>query len=99
MPYGKKFHAIGIAAICWAIWKMRNKVCFEDKRIHDPATILCYACALIQYWAGLSSKDDKEQLKAGVETMLRIAIQLLSRKSKMDGYLQNEDGDGNNQGV
>jgi hypothetical protein len=26
MPSGKKFHAIGIAAVCWAIWKTRNNV-------------------------------------------------------------------------
>lgn len=26
LPFGQKFHAIGIAAICWAIWKARNKM-------------------------------------------------------------------------
>jgi hypothetical protein len=24
LPGGKQFHAVGIAAICWAIWKTRN---------------------------------------------------------------------------
>lgn len=76
---------------------MRNKVCFEGKRIHDPASILCYACALIQYLAGLYPEGDKEDLKAGAETMLRIAIQLLSKKRKVDSCLQIEDGDGDNQ--
>jgi hypothetical protein len=28
---GKKFHAVGTAAICWTIWKTRNSVCFEGK--------------------------------------------------------------------
>jgi hypothetical protein len=31
LPFGKQFHTMGIAAICWAIWKTRNKVCFEEK--------------------------------------------------------------------
>jgi hypothetical protein len=29
----KKFHAIGIAAICWTIWKTHNKLIFEDKYV------------------------------------------------------------------
>jgi hypothetical protein len=32
IPNGKQFHAMGIAAVCWAIWKMRNKICFERKK-------------------------------------------------------------------
>jgi hypothetical protein len=35
----------GIAAVCWAIWKTRNKACFENKMIKHPAEVLCYACA------------------------------------------------------
>lgn len=41
MPFGEKFHAIGIAAIYWAIWKTRNGVCFEGKVITSPITIIC----------------------------------------------------------
>lgn len=36
IPHGKKFHVVGIAAVCWAIWKMRNKICFDGKRLHNP---------------------------------------------------------------
>lgn len=36
LPSGKKFHTFGIAAICWAIWKSRNRACFEKKYIQDP---------------------------------------------------------------
>jgi hypothetical protein len=28
LPFDEKNYAIGIAAICWAIWKTRNSVCF-----------------------------------------------------------------------
>jgi hypothetical protein len=41
LPFGEKFHAIGIAAIYWAIWKTRNGVCFEGKVITSPITIIC----------------------------------------------------------
>jgi hypothetical protein len=33
LPKANQFHAVGIAAICWAIWKMRNKICFEGQKI------------------------------------------------------------------
>lgn len=49
LPFGTKFRTLGIAAVCWAIWKTRNKTCFEGKALHDPASIVCYACALMSY--------------------------------------------------
>ena len=49
LPFGKQFHTVGIAAVCWAIWKTRNKACFNGKILRNPASIICYACALIGY--------------------------------------------------
>lgn len=46
LPGGKQFHTIGTAAICWAIWKARNGVCFEKKKMLDPISIMCHVCAL-----------------------------------------------------
>jgi len=31
LPNKKGSHMIGLASICWAIWKSRNKCCFEKK--------------------------------------------------------------------
>jgi len=92
LPAGKQFHAIGIAAICWAIWKTRNKACFEGKLLNDPVSIICYACALMGYWAGLFAESDKEALIAGVTTMLEIATKLLNKKRKVGGRLLLKDG-------
>ena len=33
MPSHKKFHMIGLAAICWAIWLTRNAISFERKNV------------------------------------------------------------------
>lgn len=90
---GGKFHTFGIAAICWAIWKTRNKMCFEGKALKDPVFIVCYVCALMSYWVGLYSEDDKDVLTAGVNTMMKIALKLLSKKRKTvedNGDNQNE---------
>ena len=79
---GKKFHTIGIAAVCWSIWKTRNKCCFEDKIIKNPISVVCYACALMCSWAGLYSAEDEEMLLAGVNTMMQIARKLLNKRSE-----------------
>lgn len=31
MPRVVKFHMVGLAGICWAIWRARNNICFEQK--------------------------------------------------------------------
>jgi hypothetical protein len=48
----------GIGAICWAIWKIRNKACFEKKLIKSPLELICYATVFMKYWAGLNSTSD-----------------------------------------
>jgi len=81
LPNGQKFHTLGIAAICWAIWRIRNDVCFEGRKITNPISIVCLACSLMCYWAGLFLEVDKEALVRGVNLMMEIAVKLLNKKS------------------
>jgi hypothetical protein len=92
IPYGQKYHPWGIAAICWAIWKNRNKACFENKIIQNPLEVICHACALMNFWTGLFTNIDKEQLEEGVATMLRVAKQLLSVQQKEQPGRPDADG-------
>jgi len=78
LPFGKKFHPWGIGAICWAIWKCRNKASFEKKLITSSVEIICHACALMIYWAGLYSEMDQEQLVEGANLMLKVAKEILA---------------------
>jgi hypothetical protein len=34
LPQVPKFHTVGLAAVCWAIWRIRNNVCFEKKELN-----------------------------------------------------------------
>lgn len=98
LPLGKKFHVCGAAAICWAIWKARNKVCFDKIMIKNPLDIVYHACALIKYWAGLFVEADKEQLEEGVNAILEIAKRILKRQKKdMEGTRQLDNGDDDEQ--
>lgn len=79
LPNGQKFHTLRIAAICWAIWKTRNKAWFEGTILHNPVTIVSHTCALIKYWAGLYPEEEREMVEAGVNTMLEITKKLVKK--------------------
>lgn len=75
-------HVGGVAAICWAIWKARNKACFEKKKlIKNPLEIICHTCALLKYWARLFSEMDQEQLDEGADLMLKVAKEVLAAQT------------------
>ena len=48
----------------------------------NPVSIVCHACALMSYWAGLYAGMDREALEEGINTMLRIATGLLNKKQR-----------------
>lgn len=81
LPYGEKFHPLGIGAICWAIWKCRNRAVFDKKLIKSPLEIVCHACALMKYWVGLFADMDQDQLVEGANTMLRVAKEILATQT------------------
>ena len=77
IPESSKFHMWGISAICWAIWKARNRVCFDRKLIKNPIEIICHAGALMRFWIGLYAQVDRMMHVNGVNTMLKVASDLL----------------------
>ena len=49
LPGGSSTYMLCLAAICWAIWKRRNKACFDNKHLKHPAEIIIHACSFISY--------------------------------------------------
>lgn len=98
-PFGEKFHSWGVGAVCWAIWKCRNKAVFDKKLIKNPMEIICYVYSLMMYWSGLYNELDKEQME-GAKTMLRIAQEVMTAQTsrQVDRLLLHEgdstDSDG-----
>jgi len=103
LPFGEKYHPWGVAAICWAIWKSRNRAVFYKKLIKSPLEIVCHACALMIYWSGLYAELDQDQLVEGANTMLRVAKEILVAQTTrqvnqlllQDGESSEHDGDPN----
>ena len=81
LPHGKKFHLWCVSAICWAIWKARNKACFEGKIIKSPTEIVCHASALMRFWTGLFPEMDRDMLIDGANTMLKVATEIFIAQS------------------
>lgn len=101
LPMGKKFHLWGISAICWAIWKARNRACLDGRIIRNPIEILCHAAALMCFWTGLYAEIDSMMLINGVNTMLKVASDLLlphnPAKDQCKRLKQDDHPDGGNQ--
>jgi hypothetical protein len=63
---GEKVYMLGLSAICWALWTVRNKTCFEKIRIKGPNEIIVSTCFFMKFWAGLYPEDAQEIIKKGV---------------------------------
>jgi hypothetical protein len=50
---------VDLVAVWWAIWKRRNRVCFEKKQVKNPGELLFSACAFLRYWVGLQREEDQ----------------------------------------
>ena len=49
LPDGHNVYHFNFAAVCWAIWKCRNKAVFDAKLIRHPAEILLHSYAFMNY--------------------------------------------------
>jgi hypothetical protein len=74
-------------AICWAIRRARNDVCFEKKLIKSPIVILYSACTFMSCWSGLYPEETQKLIKDGVDFMMKTTITLLSRKKSGNSTL------------
>ena len=71
----------GFSAVCWAIWKCRNRAVFDAKTIRHPAEILLHACSFMNYWAGLYNSDFQGRLLEGVKVLMACAQKVLVQEA------------------
>jgi hypothetical protein len=78
LPGGGQVYMLGIAAICWTLWKARNKTCFEKKQQLKALLKLCSQLVLSynigqgsipkmrKQWTG--SEDPEEEWTGGASS-------------------------------
>jgi hypothetical protein len=57
---------VGMAAMCWAIWTLRNKLTFEHYVLQNPVEIVFTVCSFLLHWTGLQKEEDRIILKTQV---------------------------------
>ena len=67
---------VGLAGICWALWRTRNNICFEGKNVRSPTKVICLALSFISFWAELQSEEDKLLLEGGADILRAVALSL-----------------------
>ena len=67
-----------LAAVCWGIWVVRNKITFEKTVVCSPMITFVSICSFLQYWAGLYGAEDGELIKNGARQLLLQAACLHS---------------------
>ena len=82
-----------IAAVCWGIWNLGNKVTFDKHIARTPLEAVFTACSFMLYWAGLLKEDAKVKFQAGVKRLVHVATTLADR-SYARGRLLLGDVDG-----
>lgn len=80
IPQCKQSHGFGLAAIRWAIWKARNKACFEKKLIKHPAEIICHVCSFMSFWTDLYKSELQSRFEDGVKVLLKTACRILATR-------------------
>jgi hypothetical protein len=91
LPGGDKMYMVGLAAICWVIWKGQNRVCFEKKHLRSPSELVYSTCAFLRYWAGLQAEESQKLIVSRVDLMMRTAMKLLGKKSVPSNQLTIRD--------
>ena len=78
LPGGGHVYTSGCAAVCWAIWKCRNRACFDMKVIKNPLEILIHVCSFLTYWTGLYNSEMQGKILEGVQTLLACAHKMMA---------------------
>jgi hypothetical protein len=63
-----------MAASFWALWKTRNKACFDNVLPADPCELIYVTCQYIDYWRNLQKPGTRKALARGIKE-LKIMIQ------------------------
>jgi hypothetical protein len=77
LPGGESFYMVGLAAVCWSIWTVRNKVTFEKHVVRSPVEAVFTVCSFLLYWAGLQAGDDKDKLTDGARKLMSLAAEVV----------------------
>ena len=63
-PTQRKLILVGVAALCWAIWRCRNDICFNNVRYTSFLRALFRRAYWLRFWALLQLAGTQELLRS-----------------------------------
>lgn len=75
---------VRLAAICWAIWKLRNRACFEHKLIRSELRVCAMLVPFLKYWTGLHRGGQEDMLSLGAAILQDEAMLHHPAQTKVD---------------
>ena len=70
---------LGAVAIFWAVWKTRNRSCFQRIRPKDPTNVVIYMCNFLHVWANLQKEGLKSMLLRGADNITKVAREIFGQ--------------------
>jgi hypothetical protein len=68
---------VGVAAICWAIWKCRNNVVFKKTKFNSILQVIFRGAYGLRFWTQLQRKEQaKDTLIAMSRKLEVVALQI-----------------------
>ena len=75
-----KLLMVGVCALLWAIWRIRNKLIFEGVRITDPCAPVAMLTMWLSDWVILQrNQENQDMLKKGVIMYEVVAKEIFKR--------------------
>jgi hypothetical protein len=78
--YFKPLIWVGVAAICWAIWKCRNDIIFKKMKFNSLLQVIFRGAYWLHFWAQLQHKEQaKDTLTAMSRNLEVVALHIANR--------------------
>jgi len=75
----RKLILVGVASLCWAIWRCRNNICFNNIRYTSFLHALFRGAYWLRFWALLQPAGTQELLRSVSKNLETTSLELFSR--------------------
>jgi hypothetical protein len=68
----KKLIWVGVAAVCWAIWKCRNEIVFKKTKFNLILQVIFRRAYWLRFWAQLHRKKQAKDILIAMSRRLEV---------------------------
>ena len=76
---------VGVAAVCWAIWRCRNDIIFNNIKVHSILQVIFRETYWLRFWAQLQ----RDEHAKNTLSELSRNIEIIAMEVVIGGWMQN----------